>query len=64
MTNAQTAAADRKFARFKETFRKELTEAGIVGGEDRVGGPMIRADERRVRSGSERASSSWWSAYN
>lgn len=32
MTNAQTAGADQKFARFKETFRKELTDAGIVGG--------------------------------
>lgn len=30
--NAQTAASDPKFTKFKETFRKELKDAGIIGG--------------------------------
>ncbi len=30
--NAQTITTDAKFSKFKETFRSELSEAGIVGG--------------------------------
>lgn len=30
--NAQTITTDAKFSKFKETFRNELSEAGIVGG--------------------------------